>query len=67
MKMKLKNIFAVATVAVGAYWIGKMVGANAGAKAVLNKYTDVISDEQFEVKLVDNALASLTVTAKKGK
>ena len=67
MKMKVKTIAKIVGVCVGSYWIGKMVGASIGAKAVLNKYTDVIPEDAFEVKLVDNAVVSLTVTAKKRK
>lgn len=67
MKMKIKNAFVIASMCVGAYWIGKIAGATVGAKAVLNQYTDVIPDERFEVKLIDNAIASLTVNTKKGK
>lgn len=60
-----KKIIATIGMLTGAYWVGKVVGAKFGAKAVLDSYADVIPDDTFEIKLVDNKKCVFSTTAKK--
>ena len=63
--MKVKKVVGFACALVGAYWVGKIVGVNDGAKDVLTKYADVIPDDTTTVNVVNNALITMSVTAKK--
>jgi hypothetical protein len=63
--MKAKKVIGFACALVGAYFVGKIVGVNDGAKAVLDKYAENIPDESTTVNLVNNALVTMSVTAKK--
>lgn len=65
--MSFKKVVKFACALVGAYWVGKLIGVNDGAKAVLNKYGDVIPDDSVTVNVMNNALLAMTVTTKKTK
>ena len=65
--MKFKKALVIAGALVAAYFVGKVGGAKVGAKAVLDTYADNIPDDTFTVKLVDNAICTVTTVAKKGK
>lgn len=65
--MKAKNIITMGALLIGTYWTGKIVGAHEGAKAALDKYGDLIPDEEITVKLIDKAKYVMSVTAKKAK
>ena len=64
--MKINKLLMVGMV-IGAYWLGKTKGARLGAKAVMDTYADNIPEDTFTIKILDNAVCTLTATAKKGK
>ena len=66
--MKVKTIVKIGCLMLGSYWLGKMFGVGYGAKTVLNKYTNIIPEDEVVIHMVDKpGLIDVYVTAKKGK